>query len=276
MPQFTVKKFEASTIDVNYVEAPDNGPPMVLIHGLGSRWTSWEPIMDQFSEQWHVYAVDLRGHGDSGRVPDGYEFNDYPAEIIEFLRGVIGQPAHLVGSSLGGVTAAGICALAPALVAAAVLVDPPLYIKDWFNESNFAPRFQQSLDIRNKGLDVFGTALELRKIDGVSSDEEIAKLAITLTKTDPGVWAAAIDGQLTESWDPDAVLAAAKAPVLLMQANPDMGGALRDVETTRTIDLLKQGRHVKWDDSGHGMHSQHPERFVQLVNAFFGQLLKKS
>lgn len=59
MLQFTVKKFEASTIDVNYVEAPDNGPPMVLIHGLGSRWTSWEPIMDQFSEQWHLSLIHI-------------------------------------------------------------------------------------------------------------------------------------------------------------------------------------------------------------------------
>ncbi len=276
MPQFPVKKFAASTTDVNYVEGPDNGPPMVLIHGLGSRWTGWEPVMDQFSERWHVYAVDLRGHGDSGRVPDGYEFNDYPAEVIEFLRAVIGQPAYLVGSSLGGVTAAGVSAGVPALVAAAVLVDPPLYIREWFDESNFAPHFQRSLDIRNKNLDESGTALELRKTDDVSSDEEIAKMALTMIKTDPAVWAAAIDGRLTESWDPDAVLASVTSPVLLMQANPDMGGALRDIEATRAVDLLEQGRHVKWDDSGHGMHREHPERFVQLVNTFFSQVLKKS
>ena len=75
--------------------------------------------------------------------------------------------------------------------------------------------------------------------------------------------------------DPDAVLSAATSPVLLMQANPDKGGALRDVEATRTVDLLPQGRHVKWEDSGHGMHREHPERFVQLVNAFFSQVLKK-
>ena len=36
MPQFTVKKFEASPLDVNYVEAPDNGPPMVTLSEANS------------------------------------------------------------------------------------------------------------------------------------------------------------------------------------------------------------------------------------------------
>ena len=77
MINYSEQKYAASTIEVNYVEGPDNGPPMVLIHGLGSRWTAWDPVIDQFAEKWHVYAIDLRGHGDSGRVPDGYGFVDY-------------------------------------------------------------------------------------------------------------------------------------------------------------------------------------------------------
>ena len=95
--------------------------------------------------------------------------------------------------------------------------------------------------------------------------------AQALVRADPGVWAVVLDGRQTESWDPDAVLSAATPPVLLMQANPDRGGALRDVEASRALELLPQGRHVKWDDSGHGMHREHPERFVQLVDAYFRQ-----
>ena len=276
MPHDSVpgKKFAASAIEVNFAEGPDNGPPMVLIHGLGGRWTSWEPVIDKFAEHWHVYAIDLRGHGDSGRVPGGYGFNDYPAEVIEFLREVVAQSAYLVGHSLGAVTAAGVCARAPELIAAAALVDPPLYIREWFNESNFAPGFQRTLNLRNKNLDAKATAIELRKIDDESSDDAIAMRAISVVKTDPGVWAVAIDGRQTESWDPDAVLSAATSPVLLIQANPDKGGALRDVEAARTVELLPQGRYVKWEDSGHGMHSEQPERFVQLVNTFFARVLK--
>lgn len=273
--KYTERKYTASTIELNYAEGPVNGPPMLLIHGLGGRWTNWEPVIDQFATRWHVYAVDLRGHGDSGRVPGGYAFNDYPTEVVEFLRDVIRQPAYIVGSSLGGVTAVGISARAPQSVAAAVLVDPPLYIAEWFDESDFAPAFRSTLELRNKNLDETATAAELRKADQKSSDETIAARATTIVKADPDVWAVVIDGRQTESWDPDSVLSATTSPVLLMQANPDRGGALRDVEATRTIDLLAHGRHVRWDDSGHGMHSEHPQRFVQLVNAFFNQILRK-
>jgi pimeloyl-ACP methyl ester carboxylesterase len=269
------KKFAASIIEVNYAEGPNNGPPMVLIHGLGGRWPAWEPVMDQFTEDWHVFAIDLRGHGDSGRVPGEYEFNNYPTEVVEFLNEIVKEPAFLIGHSLGGVTTVGACAKAPELVAAAALEDPPLYIREWFDESDFAPVFQAVLDIRNKNLDENGTAIELRKIDQESSDEAILMRARAVTKADPGIWEAAVNSRISENWNPDETLASITTPTLLMQANPDLGGALRDVEAGRADDLLENGRYVKWDDSGHGMHNEFPDRFVQLVNAFFKQVLRK-
>jgi pimeloyl-ACP methyl ester carboxylesterase len=275
MTDYPEKKFQARNIEVNYAEGPDNGPPLLLIHGLGGHWPNWEPVIDQFSENWHIYAIDLRGHGDSGRVPGGYSYDDYHTEVLEFIVNVVKKPTFVVGHSLGGVTAASLSATAPELVAAAALEDPPLYIREWFNDSPFAAAFQATLDIRKKNLGIKDTAIEFKKIDSISTDESIVMKAISVTMADPEVWAVAIDGTQTESWDPDTVLADAKSPVLLMQANPDMGGALRDVEATRTIDLLEQGRHVKWDDTGHGMHNAEPERFVQLVNAFFRQVLRK-
>ncbi|MDP7090127.1 MAG: alpha/beta fold hydrolase [Dehalococcoidia bacterium] len=63
--------------------------------------------MDQFAARWHVYAIDFRGHGESGRTPDKYEFGDYPTEVVEFLREVVNKTSIHVGHSLGGVTAAG-------------------------------------------------------------------------------------------------------------------------------------------------------------------------
>jgi pimeloyl-ACP methyl ester carboxylesterase len=268
MTIYPEKKFAASTIEVNYAEGPNNGPPLVLIHGIGGRWANWSAVIDDFAKDWHVYAVDLRGHGDSGRTPNRYRFIDYPIEIVEFLRNVIGEPAFLVGHSLGAVTAAGVSAVTPDQVAAAVLEDPPLYVEQ-------TSQFQATYDIRMKNLSVSETAVELRKIDTSSSNESIAKRAVSVAKVDPEVWAFPGDGQLAESWDPDAVLSEIKTPVLLMQASTDMGAALSDSEATKADDLLINGRYVKWDDVGHGMHDAQPERFVELVNTFLTQILRK-
>ncbi|MCX8276962.1 MAG: alpha/beta hydrolase [Dehalococcoidia bacterium] len=268
MNNYPEKIFAASTVKVNYAEGPNNGPPLVLIHGIGGRWVNWSSVIDQFAENWHVYAIDLRGHGDTGYVADSYRFIDYPIEVVEFLRNVVGEPAYLVGHSLGAVTASGVCAVTPDLVVAAVLEDPPMYVEQ-------TDQFKTNYEIRMKNLNVKDTAIELRKADKNSSDEQVAKRALAITKVDPEVWEFPQDGRLAESWDPDAVLDAIDRPILLMQANPEMGAAISDSEATHADDLLKQGRYVKWDDVGHGMHDAQPERFVQLVNVFLGQVIRK-
>ena len=89
MTAYPEKKFQARTIEVNYAEGPDNGPPLLLIHGLGGHWANWEPVIDQFAEDWHVYAIDLRGHGDSGWDAGGrYDF----ASLVRDVEAVTAAP----------------------------------------------------------------------------------------------------------------------------------------------------------------------------------------
>jgi len=272
---FIEKQFAGTEVTVNYAEGPDNGPPLVFIHGLGGRWVNWQQVMTEMVDTWHVYAVDLRGHGDSGRVTDKYQFDHYPDDVIEFLREVVGIPAFLMGHSLGGVTAVGVASRVPDSILGLVLEDPPLYIHEWFVESDFAPIFESILEIRNRNLSVRETAIELRKLDTKSSDEAIEMRAVSVTKADPGVWEAALNRSLQSNWNPDELLPTISAPTLLMQANPDRGSALLDSEATRATDLIPGGRYVRWDDSGHGMHNEHPERFIQLVSAFLRQVRRK-
>ncbi|WP_410810113.1 alpha/beta fold hydrolase [Micromonospora sp. 067-2] len=47
-----------------------SGPPLVLIHGIGSRWQVWEPVLDRVARHREVIALDLPGFGDSPRWPD--------------------------------------------------------------------------------------------------------------------------------------------------------------------------------------------------------------
>jgi alpha-beta hydrolase superfamily lysophospholipase len=47
-------------------EAPNPAaPPLVLLHGIGSRAESWWPVLDPLAARFHLYALDLRGHGGS-------------------------------------------------------------------------------------------------------------------------------------------------------------------------------------------------------------------
>ncbi|MFG1990832.1 alpha/beta fold hydrolase [Actinoplanes sp. NPDC048988] len=82
-----------------------SGSPLVLIHGLGSRWQVWQPILDELAERHDVIALDLPGFGAS--KPDGGR-GDVPhlADRVTALLDDLGvtRPA-LGGSSLGGAVA---------------------------------------------------------------------------------------------------------------------------------------------------------------------------
>ncbi|HEX8804457.1 MAG TPA: alpha/beta fold hydrolase, partial [Acidimicrobiales bacterium] len=43
----------------------DDGPPMLLLHGIGHRWQMWTPVLDSLARDFEVVAVDLPGFGRS-------------------------------------------------------------------------------------------------------------------------------------------------------------------------------------------------------------------
>jgi pimeloyl-ACP methyl ester carboxylesterase len=90
------------SVQLNYAEGPPNGPPLVLLHGLGRRWQVFLPVIPALSLRWHIFAPDLRGHGKSSRVARGYHGPEYAEDIHGLLRERVGAPAVLFGHSLGG------------------------------------------------------------------------------------------------------------------------------------------------------------------------------
>ena len=80
-------------------------PPVILMHGGGQTRHSWgKAARDLIRHGYHVISLDLRGHGDSNRAPDGnYLVDAFVADLRAVIASVPGPPA-LVGASLGGIT----------------------------------------------------------------------------------------------------------------------------------------------------------------------------
>ena len=95
-----------STVDiVHFFIEKGTGNAMILLHGNGADSGYFKGQMDEFSRQYHVYAVDTRGHG---RTPRG----DMPFTIRQFAEDLLGfmdrhriEKAHLLGFSDGANTA---------------------------------------------------------------------------------------------------------------------------------------------------------------------------
>ncbi|WP_240695644.1 alpha/beta fold hydrolase [Candidatus Chloroploca sp. Khr17] len=100
--------------------------PLVLIHGIADNALTWAFTMRGMTKIGPVYALDLPGFGQSG-YPPGRRFAtiaEQVAVIQALIREVIGQPAILVGNSMGGWVAARLAELSPELTRGIVLLDP--------------------------------------------------------------------------------------------------------------------------------------------------------
>ena len=122
-PGLVERTFETGEVRLNYSEGPANGPPLVLLHGLGRRWQVFLPIIPALSMRWHIFAPDLRGHGKSTHVARGYRGPQYSEDICCLLRERISAPAIVFGHSLGGMLAMWVASHHPELVRALILGD---------------------------------------------------------------------------------------------------------------------------------------------------------
>jgi pimeloyl-ACP methyl ester carboxylesterase len=85
---------------------PEGGAPIVLLHGWMDCGAAFALLADQLPEHWPLLALDWRGYGRSERRVERYWFPDHVAELEAVLERLApGQPARLIGHSMGGTVA---------------------------------------------------------------------------------------------------------------------------------------------------------------------------
>ncbi|WP_428965060.1 alpha/beta fold hydrolase [Micromonospora fluostatini] len=85
-----------------------SGPPLVLVHGIGSRWQVWRPVLADLARHRDVIAVDLPGFGVSPPWPapgPGWAPGSVPHladRVAAFLDALGLDRVEVAGNSLGG------------------------------------------------------------------------------------------------------------------------------------------------------------------------------
>jgi non-heme chloroperoxidase len=87
-------------VQLSYLEA-GQGTPLVMIHGWSQSAIQWKHQIDALSAQYHVIAVDLRGHGASAKPAYGYKIHRLSKDIHELLAALDLKGAVLMGHSMG-------------------------------------------------------------------------------------------------------------------------------------------------------------------------------
>jgi 2-hydroxy-6-oxonona-2,4-dienedioate hydrolase len=107
---------------LHYLEA-GRGAPVVLLHGLGGDGSRWTPNIEPLARDFHVFALDQIGFGESDKPLANYHTGMLAEFLVGFLKAVNIPKASLVGNSMGASVALYAAARFPDVVDRIVLAD---------------------------------------------------------------------------------------------------------------------------------------------------------
>jgi pimeloyl-ACP methyl ester carboxylesterase len=266
---FREQRFDTGEVELNFAEGPAAGPALVLLHGSTLSWRTHQALLPGLSEHWHVLAVDLRGHGASGRTPGRYRLIDYAGDIVTLIRQYLLRPAVIYGHSLGALVGIAVAAQAVEAVHGLVLADPPLFYHDTrVTETRWAPFFA---DIY-AALDGAETAEVIaERLAAATPDADRAALetrAARLRQLDPGTVGALLAHTHMAGYDMGGMMARIACPTLLLQCDPAHGAALEDDDAEFARAHLRRNMYLRLPNVGHMLHSEQPETVLRLLDEF--------
>jgi len=265
------RQFDTGTVVLNYAESESGRPPLVLLHGMSLWWKYFLPVLPRFALRWHTYALDLRGHGKSSHVPQGYEWSAIADDCRIFLEQRVGEPAVMLGHSLGGMAAVQVAATCPSLVRGLVLEDPPLYA--YRRRGRGADRnFVEFRDLAASDLSVGAITQQLTS-SRPERDAAWQRLrARSLVLLDPDALTMEFDGRAKAQYDVDKLLPAVTCPVLLLRADPAMSPAISDDDEAKIAAIIKDLSVVHFPKVGHPISATTPELYARIVSDFLESL----
>lgn len=123
--EYTVQYRGTASKPKIYYETIGDGPPLILVHGLGGSRRWWRKNLDALAAHFTVYTVDLIGFGKSR---DGHQFvlNEAADALHEWLNVMGLDHVTLIGHSMGGRIGAELAVDHPGSVERLVLIDSPV------------------------------------------------------------------------------------------------------------------------------------------------------
>ena len=277
-------------VTFHYRDWGGQGRDLLLLHGLASNARFWDLSAPHLVEDFHVVALDQRGHGASGKPKDGYDFSEVAADVAAFIQAMGLRNPILVGHSWGGNVVVQVGADYPDVPAGLVCIDGGTFEPSslpgatWDKiETALAPPDFAAMGVTWEGLlegsrtrgmsDLWGGHLE----DFLRANFEIKTDGTVLPRLNRETHMVIVRAL----WDqhPSMLFHQIACPVLLMPARKGAGasGTMWDQESnlTRALSLLCQGRLVWMEDSIHDVPVQRPAEVSQVIHdanreGFFG------
>ncbi len=197
---------------------PGAAPPLLLIHGITGSSLSWWRVGPALADQFHVVAIDQKGHGDSWKAADGYRYLDQAREAAAFCNALgLEQPA-VIGHSWGGGVGLALATSTDLAVSRLVLEDPALGGQQTTAKQHEQRRreFLARVGLDQAAAEAYARSHRLPWW----SDEDAAARIDAARKGSPTSVAAVLDAS---DRDGRALLGQLRCPTLLLRGEPGAG-----------------------------------------------------
>jgi pimeloyl-ACP methyl ester carboxylesterase len=245
---------------VHYVEQGDPaGPAVILLHGITDSWFSWSEILPRLSPDYHVFALDQRGHGDSDRPESGYAVSDFAADVLAFMDAAGLPAATVAGHSMGSFIAQRVASIAPQRIERLVLVGSSAIRTPSLDELHESA---QSLTdpVPAELVREFQSSTIARPVAEAFFNRVVAESLKGSART----WQAVTMGWLAEvRW---ADLARVRMPTLIVWGDQDVLFSRADQDVL--LAALPHARLVVYEGTGHTPQWEEPQRFARDLEAF--------
>ena len=244
-------------------ESHGDGPPLLLVQGLGyGRW-GWQPIVPLLAQRHRVLVFDNRGIGDSDRPPGPYTAAQMAGDSLAVLDAAGIERAHVLGASLGGAVAQELA------LRHAERLEKLVLVATMSGMTNMHPIPAQTMQLMAEAATLEPAVALRRFVENALEPEPDPALVDRLVELrtanppDPAGWAA--QAGIWGSFDVWDELPSIDVPTLVVQGEGDV------VVDPRNAPLLAEripGARLQLVAGGHLFFWNRPAEFAELVTEF--------
>lgn len=257
----------AGGVRLAYALTGEQGPAIVLIHGLGgSAQATYGDVVPILQSEMRVLAFDNRGVGDSERPAGAYSLEAFARDTREVMRAADIERAHIVGHSLGGMIAQQFALDYPDAALSLTLADCP---------GELPEAGRKNFETRAETVEQGGTAAIVESVikNGVGAQAKeqrpaaVERFRQTLLASDGAAYAASC--RAASRLDHLRRLAHYAGSVLVLWGDQDSGVPREASEKLATS--VPRGRFEVIPESGHNTPFENPDAFAVAILEFVPQ-----
>ena len=269
---YTHHDVQLGHVRLNYLDYGTKGKPAILcVHGGGANGHWFDFIAPGLIDDYHVLAVDLRGHGDSDPVePPSYTYADYALDLDEFARALDLRDFVLIGHSMGGTVSLLYAATYPGRVKSLIIVDTMVNLSQ--------ERIDNLRDVGSRGGKAYGSQEELvsryrlRPGNSLAAHEILAYIAANSCREVEDGWRHKFDRRVyatREAFDARPCWADITVPSLLVKG--DRSDRITPEVYADVKARAPQTEFVEVSNSDHHVTLDNPAGFLEAVKPFLAK-----